>query len=94
MERHSDREQVWFGDLNSVTNPKLAADWSKGTPEDRATDTLQAAKKGYSLPGTKTAMKSGTKLGDDFYRIALPLIEQQLAKARIRVAGTLNAIFK
>jgi hypothetical protein len=39
-------------------------------------------------------MKSGTKLGDDYYRMALPTIQRQLAKAGIRTAWTLNEIFK
>jgi hypothetical protein len=38
MERHSASEQVWIKDLNGVMNPKLTAAWSKGTPEDWATE--------------------------------------------------------
>jgi hypothetical protein len=29
MERHTDK-RVWLWDLNGQTNPKLAAEWSKG----------------------------------------------------------------
>jgi hypothetical protein len=47
----------------------------------------------YCLPGTSTIMKSGTMIGDDYYRMALPIITTQLAKAGIRVAYTLNEIF-
>lgn len=39
-------------------------------------------------------MKSGTKLGDEYCRMALPIIQGQLAKAGIRVAWTLNQIFR
>jgi ABC-type transport system substrate-binding protein len=39
-------------------------------------------------------MRSGTKLGDDYCRMALPMIQEQLAKAGIRVAWTLNEIFR
>jgi hypothetical protein len=46
------------------------------------------------LPRTTTVMKSGTKLSNEYYGFALPNIQRQLAKAGIRVAGTLNAIFK
>jgi hypothetical protein len=56
------------GNLNGVTNPKVAADWSKGTPADWATDTLQVAKKAYCLPGISTVMPSGTKIGDDYFQ--------------------------
>ena len=94
MERHTTNEQVWLWDLNGVTNPKLAAEWSKGTPEDWATDTLQVAKKAYCLLGTNTVIPSGTKLGDEYCNMALPLIQKQLAKAGVRVVAVLNEIFK
>ena len=94
MERHSASEQVWIGDLNAVTNPKLTVEWSKGTPEEWATESLQVAKKAYRLPGTKAVMDSGTRLGDDYCSMALPIIQEQLAKAGIRVAIILNEIFK
>jgi hypothetical protein len=94
IERHTSDERVWLWDLNGVTSPKLAAEWSKGTPEDWATESLQIAKEAYCLPGTKAVMKSGTKLGDDYCRMALPIIQRQLAKAAVRIAFVLNAIFK
>ena len=72
----------------------LAAEWSKGIPEDWATESLQIAKKAYYLPGTSTVMPSGTALSDDYCCMALPLIQKQLAKAGIRVAWMLNEIFK
>jgi hypothetical protein len=71
-----------------------AAGWSKGTPEDWATESLQLAKKAYCLPGTSTAMPSGAKLADDYCRMALPIIQRQLAKAGVRIAWTLNEIFR
>ena len=39
-------------------------------------------------------MKSGTKLGDDYYRMALPIIQRQLAEAGTRIAFVLNRLFK
>ncbi len=74
--------------------PENIAEWSKGTPEDWATESLQAAKAAYCLPGIKTVMRSGTNLDDDYCRMALPMIQRQLAKAGIRVAWTLNGIFR
>jgi nuclease S1 len=94
MERHTTDERVWLWDLNGVTNPKLAAEWSKGTPEDWATDTLLVARKAYCLPGTQNVIQSGTTVGDDYCRMALRIIQRQLAKAGIRVAWTLNEIFR
>jgi S1/P1 Nuclease len=94
MERHTQDERVWLWDFDFLANPKVVTEWSKGTPADWATETLQIAKEAYYLPGTKTVMKSGTKLGDDYYRMALPIIQRQLAKAGIRTAWTLNEIFR
>ena len=74
MDRHSANERVWIEDLNAAMNPRLTAEWSKGTPADWATDSLQVAKKAYRLPGTGAVMDSGTRLGDNYCRMALPII--------------------
>jgi nuclease S1 len=94
MERHTQDERVWLWDFDFLANPKAVKEWSKGTPEDWATESLQVAKEAYCLPGTRTVMKSGTRLGDEYYRMALPIIQKQLAKAGIRTAWTLNEIFR
>jgi hypothetical protein len=52
------------------------------------------AREAYRLPETKTVMKSGTKLGEDYCRFALPIIQKQLAEAAIRTAFVLNAIYR
>jgi nuclease S1 len=94
IERHTTDERVWLWDLNGVTNPKLAAEWAKGTPEDWATESLQIAKRAYCLPETNRVMKSGTRIGNDYCSMALPMIQKQLAKSGIRVASVLNEIFR
>jgi nuclease S1 len=94
IERHTENRQVWLWELDGLAKPKMVAEWSRGTIEDWATESLQIAKEAYCLPGTKTVMKSGTKLGDAYCWFALPIIQKQLAKAGIRVAWTLNEIFK
>ena len=93
MERATDEGQL-LGDLEGISIPAFADEWVKGTPEDWATDTPQVAKKAYCLPETQTVIQSGTALGDSYYRMALPLIQMQLAKAGVRVAWTLNEIFR
>jgi hypothetical protein len=92
MERHTENEQVWLWDFDFLANPRMVAEWSKGTTEDWATETLQVAKKAYRLPGTMTAVKSGTQLGDAYCRFALRIIQEQLAKAGIRLACMLNGL--
>ena len=94
LEHYAEDERELLGDFQGITTPRSAAEWSKGTPEDWATESLQIAKRAYCLPGTSAVMKSGTTLGDDYYRMALSLIQEQLAKTGVRVAATLNEIFK
>jgi|WetSurMetagenome_2_1015567.scaffolds.fasta_scaffold218264_2 nuclease S1 len=94
IEHKSGSEQEWLRKIGSQATPKNVAEWSRGTPEDWATESLQAAKEAYCLPGTRTLMKSGTKLNDDYCRMALPIIERQLAKAAVRMAFVLDGIFR
>ena len=76
----------------SLTHEAVQA-WSKGGLEDWATESLAEARLAYRLPGTDRLMESGTKLGEEYCRFALPIIQRRLAQAGIRVAFTLNAIF-
>ncbi|HTY63734.1 MAG TPA: S1/P1 nuclease [Acidobacteriota bacterium] len=93
IDRHTKNENVWLWDFDFVANPRLAAEWSKGTPEDWATESLQVAKEAYQLPGENKRIRSGARLGNEYYRFALPVIRTQLAKAGIRTAFVLNSIF-
>ena len=93
IERHTKNESVWLWDFDFLANPRMVVEWSKGTPEDWATETLQIAKEAYRLPGTNKVMPRGTRLGNEYYRFALPIIQKQLAKSGIRMAFILNGIF-
>jgi hypothetical protein len=92
IERHTKNEHVWLWDFDFWANPRMVAEWSKGTPQDWATETLQIAKEAYCFPG-KTPMKPGSRLGNQYYEFALPVIQKQLAKSGIRIAFVLNGIF-
>jgi nuclease S1 len=92
IEHYSSDERVWLWELTGLAYPKATAEWSKGTPEDWAVESLQAAKKAYYLPGARTAMRSGARIGDDYLRMAIPIIQKQLAKAGARTAWILNEI--
>jgi hypothetical protein len=85
IERYTTDERQLLGDLKGIATSRSAAEWSKGTPEDWATESLQMAKRAYCLPGIQTVIKSGTALGDDYCMMALPIIQIQLAKAGVRV---------
>jgi len=94
IERHTKNELVWLWDFDFIANPKRRAEWTKGTPEDWATETLQVAKEVYRLPGARNVMRSGTRLGPEYYSFALPIIQMQLAKSGTRIALVLNRIFQ
>jgi nuclease S1 len=94
MDRHTKNEKVWLWDFDFVANPKAVAQWSKGTPEDWATESLMIAKEAYRIPGGGKRLQPGARLGNDYYRFALPVIRTQLAKAGVRIAFVLNAIFQ
>jgi hypothetical protein len=94
IDLHTKNVNVWLWDLDHRANPYKAAEWSRGTPEDWATETLQIAKTAYCYPETKIPIKSGAELKDKYFQYALPVIQQQLAKAGIRIAYVLNEIFK
>jgi hypothetical protein len=86
--------RVWLWELNGKASQQMKAEWSKGTPEDWATESRNAAKKAYYYPDGKSVMKSGTELGDDYCRMAIPIIQLQLARAGIRLSWMLNEIFR
>ncbi len=92
IEFHTTNEQVWLWDLTFYAKPKTVLEWSKGTPEDWATESLLIAKSAYRLPGSQAIIRPGTTLGARYYNFALPIIQQQLAKAGIRTAYILNGI--
>ena len=94
MERHTKNEKVWLWDFDFVANPKMVSEWSKGTPADWATESLHIAREAHRVPGSDKWMRSGARLGNEYYRSALPVIRTQLAKAGIRIAFVLNTIFR
>ncbi len=93
MERHTQNENVWMWDVSFMANPKNRSEWSKGSPEDWATESLILAKSAHRLPGSLAWITSGTRISPEYCRIALPVIQKQLAKAGIRTAWILNQIF-
>lgn len=93
IERHTKNENVWLWDFDFVANPKMAAEWVKGSTEDWATESLNLARQAYRDPGSERLLRPGARLGDDYYRFALPAVRTQLAKAGIRITHVLNDIF-
>jgi hypothetical protein len=93
IEWHSKDESLWLHELVACITPFNALEWSGGDEVDWANESLSIAKTAYSLPGSHAVIRSGTRLGEEYCRFALPIIRQQLARAAIRTAAVLNAIF-
>ncbi len=94
IDRHSRDEAQWAQELNVLATKEKSIEWSRGSLVDWATDSLEAAKLLYRQPGSRNLLKPGTKLGEECFQGALPILHQQLAHAGVRVASVLNQIFR
>lgn len=79
LERAGTDEVIWLAELVELDSDEYRAEWSKGTVENWATESLKAARQAYTVPGTDQRIKSGEKL-DGAY------VEATLAAARDRLA--------
>ena len=94
IEEHSRDERAWTESVERLITPEAAAQWSKGDVESWADESLQEAKKAYHFPpGSDRPAESGVRLGRDYSDAALPVIRLRLAKAGVRLANELNALF-
>jgi hypothetical protein len=94
IERHTRNENVWMWDVTFAASPRKVAEWSKGNPEEWATESLVLSKSVRRLPGTLERIKSGTIISPKYYTGSLPTIQMQLARAGARTAWVLNEIFR
>lgn len=85
-------DNAWIARAERVITPELAQACSKGDVEGWANETLRAAKIAYRGP-KGGVLTSGASIGEDYARAAEPILEEQLARAGIRLANELNAIF-
>jgi hypothetical protein len=84
----------WLKELESAATPERVAKWSRGTEEDWATESLMDARRVYLIPGSDRFITPGALLDEEYLRFALPIIERRLAQSGVRLAETLNAIFR
>ncbi len=91
---HSKRSQAdYVRTLEARITPALAADWSQGTIEDWANESLKIARGAYTQPEVAGELRSGAKLSQPYYEANLPIAEQRIEQAGVRLAVVLNAIF-
>jgi S1/P1 Nuclease len=94
IERVSENEDFWLTDLAALDTPEARQEAIKGTVEDWATESLQAARAAYSVPETGQRLKPGQKLGDQYFVENLPVVRQRLYRAGVRLANVLNEAFE
>jgi hypothetical protein len=87
-------DRVWLERIERTMTPELAKAWSHGTVEEWADESLRAAKRAYSgLEEPPAPLASGARVGEDYVRMATPILREQMGRAGVRLANELNAIF-
>jgi len=87
-------DRAWVEQVERRITPEAVDAWSRGTVEGWADDSLRAAKLAYGGPNRSTTpMESGASLGEEYAKMATPIIREQMARAGVRLANELNAIF-
>jgi hypothetical protein len=87
-------ERAWVGRLQPLLTPENIEAWSRGDVEAWADESLDAAKRAYRFPeSSKRPIATGATVGPAYIEFAVPIIEQRLAQAGVRLAQELNAIF-
>jgi hypothetical protein len=94
VERHSTDESTWVAELDAIAKTTAARGWSAGTVESWADESLAAARRAYTVPGSAATLQPGAKIGDDYVEMALPIVERRLAQAAVRLSTMLNEIFQ
>jgi hypothetical protein len=93
IERAGREEDFWLADLfNELDTEKNRADARRGSVEEWATESLLAAKSAYLVPGTKTRLKSGAILEEDYQAANLLVVKWRLYEAGVRLASVLNEL--
>jgi hypothetical protein len=83
-------EDRLFARLSAAITPDQVANWSKGTVEQWAGESFQAAQ--TTVYGLLPKVGNGRtiQLGERYEQMVEPLLEQQLEKAGVRLAAILN----
>jgi hypothetical protein len=90
IERTSPSQEAWLASLARLDTPEARAAATKGTVEERATESLLAARQAYQVPETGMRLKPGQKLADAYVEANLPVVRRRLYRAGVRLARVLN----
>jgi nuclease S1 len=88
-------DQAWVHRVEQDIKPDFVKEWSKGSVDDWANETLQVAKLAYRpLDDAPKVIPRGFKLDEAYVKRAEPILKEQMARASVRLANELNAIFR
>jgi len=88
-------DAAWVNRVERAITPESARVWARGTVDDWADESLHAAKLAYkATEGAPKAVPSGVTLGADYVQRAEPILREQMARASVRLADELNALFR
>ena len=93
IEWNTKSEDIWLTELAELDTAENRKAWMAGTVEDWGTESLLAAREAYLIPGTDKRIKSGQKLGNEYYDKHLPVVRVRLCQAGVRLAMLLNEAF-
>jgi len=83
-------EDELFLDLRRAITPERRAEWSRGTVEEWAAESFQAARQVVYGELPKVPEGALPQLGEAYKRAADPVVERQIEKAGVRLASILN----
>ncbi len=88
--QHMPAEQSLFSALTRSITPAEKANWSRGSVEDWAQESFEAAKRVTYGRLPKGAPGQPVRLGKDYEEQAAPIVRRQIEKAGVRLAAVLN----
>jgi hypothetical protein len=95
IHRIGGNDQAWTHRIDREITPSTIKEWSRGSVDDWANESLQAAKLAYRNPETASKpFASGVTLGEPYLKRAEPILLEQMARASVRLANELNEVFK
>jgi S1/P1 Nuclease len=88
-------DRAWVSRLEREIVAETIKEWSTGSVDDWADESLQVAKLAYRpLEDAPKIIPRGYRLGEPYLERAEPILKKQMARASVRLANELNAIFK
>lgn len=95
IRRIGGNDRVWVDRVTPLITPDRVKAWSSGSVDDWANESLKAARLAYYFPkGSTRPIRSIDPLGKEYVEFAEPILREQMARAGVRLANELNAIFK